>query len=347
MLISELKSLLDAQKEPSFRFKQITSAIFTQFVTNFSDITNISLSLRDILSQKFSAPNPLKVLHTLKGDQAEKVLFETPSGHLIEAVKLSYKATSDRGAHTALCLSTQSGCAMGCTFCATGNIGFKQNLKSDEIIGQFQYFRQKGDSIDSLIFMGMGEPFANTDNLFDALRIFTDPNLIGLSPSRLSISTVGLIPGIERLIKEFPQINLTFSLHSPFDSQRSQIMPINKTFPIKDVFSSLNQYITATKNRVFIAYTLLRDFNDSPEHAYALAELIKQNPKTAYLYHVNLIRYNPCPSEVSFEKSEPEKIKAFQNILEQERISNTLRQDFGVEIDAACGQLYATYSQKK
>jgi 23S rRNA (adenine-C8)-methyltransferase len=348
MLLDDVTAYLEELHEPSFRIKQIRTAIYGQYVRNFTDITTLSLSLREALQAKFTAINPLKVLRTISGEQAEKVLFETPSGHLIEAVKLTYLPNRERtAAHTALCLSTQSGCAMGCQFCATGAIGFKQNLSADEITGQYLYFKQKGDPIDSLIFMGMGEPFANEANLFEALHTLTDPDLFALSPSRLSISTVGLIPGIRRLTAEYPQVNLTYSLHTPFDTQRAEIMPVNQTYPLKDVFTALNEYIKTTKNRVFLAYTLLKDVNDSPEHAAALAELIRAQKDTAYLYHVNLIRYNPCPSEVIFERAEPAKVKEFQATLDRLGIKNTLRQDFGVEIDAACGQLYASYSRKK
>ena len=348
MLITEISDYLQELHEPTFRLKQIRTALYTQYVRNFSEITTLSQSLRESLQSKFGPINPLKAIHTVTGTQAEKVLFETPSGHLIEAVKLTYLPNQERTeTHTALCISSQSGCAMGCQFCATGAIGFKQNLSADEIAGQYLYFKQKGDSIDSIIFMGMGEPFANENNLFDALHLLTSPEHYDLSPHRLSISTVGLIPGIQRLTKEYPQINLTYSLHSPFDEQRSQIMPVNQTYPIRDVFAALNEYITATKNRCFIAYTLLKDVNDSVEHAQALANLIKFQKNTAYLYHVNLIRYNPCPSQVIFERAEPNQVKFFQDTLKKLGVKNTLRQDFGVEIDAACGQLYASYSRKQ
>lgn len=348
MLINDVQDHLQEIGEPQFRIKQIRTAIFTQYVQNFTDITTLSLSLREKLQEKFGAVNPLKVVHTIAGSQAEKVLFETPSGHLIEAVKLTYLPNSERKTtHTALCVSSQSGCAMGCQFCATGAIGFKQSLSADEIVGQYLYFKQKGDPIDSLIFMGMGEPFANENNLFEALHLLTDHDCFALSPSRLSISTVGLVPGIQRLTSEFPQINLTYSLHSPFDEQRSLLMPVNQTYPLRTVFSALNEYIKSTKNRVFIAYTLLKNVNDSEEHAQALAELIKTQRDTAYLYHVNVIRYNPCPSEVIFERAEPDKVKTFQAVLNRLGVKNTLRQDFGVEIDAACGQLYASYAKKE
>lgn len=348
VLINDIENYLLEIGEPQFRIKQIRTAIFTQYLKDFTGITTLALPLRQKLQDKFGSINPLKPLHTVTGDQAEKVLFETASGHLIESVKLTYLPNKDRtSTHTALCISTQSGCTMGCQFCATGAIGFKQNLSTDEIVGQYLYFKQKGDPIDSIIFMGMGEPFANENNLFEALHLFADPNYFALSPSRLSISTVGIIPGIQRLTQEFPQINLTYSLHSPFDDQRSQLMPVNQTFPIKNVFSALNEYIKTTKNRVFIAYTLLKDVNDSEEHAQALADLIRNQKDTAYLYHVNVIRYNPCPSQVIFASAEPENVKAFQTTLNRLGIKNTLRQDFGVEIDAACGQLYASYSKKK
>ena len=347
MLVNDIENYLQELGEPQFRLKQIRTAIFSQYIKDFTDITTFSLPLRQKLQDKFGSINPLKAVHTVSGTQAEKVLFETTSGHLIEAVKLTYLPNSERKAiHTALCVSSQSGCAMGCQFCATGAIGFKQNLSADEIVGQYLYFKQKGDSIDSLIFMGMGEPLANESNLFAALHLLTDPNSFALSPSRLSISTVGLVPGIERLTQEFPQINLTYSLHSPFDDQRSHLMPVNQTYPLRTVFSALNEYIKSTKNRVFVAYTLLKDVNDSEEHAIALAELIRAQRDTANLFHVNVIRYNPCPSEVIFERAEPEKVKLFQATLNRLGIKNTLRQDFGVEIDAACGQLYASYARK-
>jgi len=347
MFATDLQNYLSEIKEPSFRFKQIREAIYHQNVKDFSDITNISLNLRTNLTEKFKYINPLKVVHTVSGDQADKVLFETPSGNLIEAVKLTYLPNDERKeTHNALCLSSQSGCAMGCKFCATGAIGFKQNLSSDEIVGQFQYFRQRGDKIDSVIFMGMGEPFANSDNLFEALTILTSPDYFGLSDRHISISTVGLVPGIIRLGKEFPQINLAFSLHTPFDDQRTQIMPVNQSYPINQVFSALDEYIYTTKNKVFIAYTLLKDTNDSEDHALALAKLINRNKDTSYLYHVNLIRYNPCPSEVIYERANTESVKKFQNNLDLLRVKNTLRQDFGVNIDAACGQLYASYAKK-
>jgi len=344
VLITDLSNYLETLGEPKFRLKQIQEAIYKQFKKDFSDITNLSLPLRQNLSLKFPSITGLTHLHTLTGKQAEKVLFKTAEGNLIESVKLTYNPNKERSeTHTSLCISTQSGCAMKCQFCATGAIGFKQNLSADEIVGQYLFFKQKGDNIDSIIFMGMGEPFANIPNVFESLKIFTSKDIIGLSPQRLSISTVGVIPGIEKLTAEYPQTNLTFSLHSPFDDERSTIMPINKAYPILKVFDALDKYIQTTKNRVFIAYTLLDGVNDSEKHAEELVKIIKSRAHTSYLYHVNLIRYNPCPSETQYEKSKPENIKAFQDVLEKNNISNTLRQDFGTDIDAACGQLYATY----
>ena len=331
-----ITEILTDLKQPGFRATQINEAIYQKGLQSYNDITNLPLNLREALVTKLGPILTLKVLHSSAGDQAEKILFQTPSGHLIESVLLKYKG------HTALCLSSQSGCPLGCQFCATGAVGFKKNLETDEILDQYLYFLQLGVHIDSLIFMGMGEPFLNIDNLFPALKIFTDPKLIGLSPRRLSISTVGIVPGIQKLTAEYPNINLAFSLHTPFPEERSTLMPVNKTYPVSDVFAALDQYIYTTKNKVFVAYTLLKGYNDDKKHADELVKLLRSR-RDAYLYHVNLIRYNPCPSKVIFERSDPNTIKSFQDVLTDNHISNTLRQDFGVNIDAACGQLYAEY----
>ena len=201
------------------------------------------------------------------------------------------------------CISSQCGCNFGCKFCATGDIGLKRNLTSDEITDQILYFHLQGHSIDSISFMGMGEALANVQ-VFDALNVLTDPALFALSPRRLSISTIGIIPNIKKLTQNYPQVNLTFSLHSPFNEQRSELMPINERYPLSDVMDTLDEHIRVTSRKVYIAYIMLHGVNDSIEHAKEVVNLLRGRYRSGNLYHVNIIRYNPTvSSRMRFEEA--------------------------------------------
>jgi 23S rRNA (adenine-C8)-methyltransferase len=189
--------------------------------------------------------------------------------------------------------------------------------------------------------MGMGEPFSNPINVFESLEVFTNPNKIGMGQRKISISTVGIIPGIEKLTQTYPQINLAFSLHSPFPDQRLQLMPITKAYSIDQVFTCLDERMKLNNHKIFIAYVLLAGINDSVEHARALAQLITANQHRQRLLHVNLIRYNPGNSKTVYQRPNKVTINTFKDILTKSGVKNTLRQDFGVNIDAACGQLAA------
>jgi 23S rRNA (adenine-C8)-methyltransferase len=337
-----IKNLLLELKEPNYRMRQITDAIYQKNSKSYSEISTIPLELRSKLQEKLGGLLSISKVGEVKDSQAHKILFTTRDGYKFESVKLTYLPTKDRPKpHVALCVSCQSGCALNCSFCATGAIGFKKNLTIDEITDQFLYFRQLGEQIDSIIFMGMGEPFENPVNVFGALDTLSNPNIFNFSLYRISISTIGVIRGIKKLTAEYPQVNLAFSLHSPFSEQRTQIMPVNERYPMDLVLQAVHNYVKTTNNKVFISYLLLGGVNDSKDHAHALAEIIKATGKLAYLYHVNLIRYNPGPCRVKYNRSSPDAIRIFQNILNREKVNNTLRQDFGVNIDAACGQLWA------
>jgi len=328
---------------PRYTLDQITTAIYKDGVTDYMEMKNVPLSLRQKLKEELGDVLSLKVVQEIKSDQVHKVLFETKDGERIETVRMLFHP--EDGVHESLCISSQSGCNLGCKFCATGAIGFKKNLSAEEISDQILFFRSSEYKTGSISFMGMGEPFANP-NLFDALKLITDPKLMGISPRRLSVSTVGLIPGIRRLTKEFPQVNLAFSLHSPFHDQRSELMPITKVYPVSLVFQALDDHVKITNKKVFIAYVLLKGVNDSDEHAKELIKLIKARGKLGYLYHVNLIRYHPGPTIVEYQAPEKSKVVKFMNTLLREKVNCTLRQSFGVNIDAACGQLYAKYQKK-
>ncbi|MFC5405382.1 Cfr family 23S rRNA (adenine(2503)-C(8))-methyltransferase [Cohnella soli] len=331
-----IRRMLSELKQPEYRYAQMMDAIFKQNVGEYERMTILPKSLRDELS-RLLGPNVCSIVPVkeLTSKQVSKVLFAIEGGERVEAVRLTY----ERG-WKSYCISTQCGCGFGCKFCATGTIGLKRNLTADEITDQLLYFRLNGHALDSVSFMGMGEALANP-YIFDAMTILTDPHLFGLGHRRITISTIGLLPGIDKLTREFPQVNLTFSLHSPFDDQRSELMPINDRFPIRDVLKALDQHIRLTGRKVYIAYILLRGVNDTTEHAEAVAELLRGRGPVDHLYHVNLIPFNSTEvTPDSYRQSDLDRIKAFVRILKSKGIGITVRTQFGSDINAACGQLY-------
>jgi 23S rRNA (adenine-C8)-methyltransferase len=289
----------------------------------------------------------LKKISEVRANQAHKILFETKDGYRLETVRMVFKPSKERKKeHFSLCISSQSGCALGCKFCATGAIGLKKNLSAEEIVGQVLYFKQRGLKIGNISFMGMGEPFANEDNFFKSLEILTNPKMMGIGSRRISVSTVGIIPGIKRLTKQYPQVNLAFSLHTPFPKQRREMMPITRKYPIEEVMTVIDEHVRKTKRKVFIAYALFSHLNDSTKHAEALAKLVKSRKKS-YLYPVNLIRCNPSPLDSRFRRPTVARVNKFREILAKMKVKHTLRQSFGSNVNAACGQLHAGYSPTK
>ncbi len=342
--LETIKTLLETGNYPKFRFEQIKEAIFSAKISRYSQISNLPKDLKEqIINTLGDDILTLKFVHETRGQQAHKVLFETRDGHQIESVRLSYKLKS--GIHHSLCISTQSGCALGCLFCATGAIGFRKNLTADEILDQVLYFQKNGLPVDSIIFMGMGEPFSNPDNTFAAIDLMTNKDLLGISPRHLSISTVGIVPGIERLTRNYPNVNLAFSLHNPFNDERVKLMPVTNAYPIEKVMAAIDQHLAVTNRKVFLAYILLKDVNDSVRHATALADLVRATPDRLRLLHVNLIRYNSGNTLTTFQKPTNSVVEKFQAVLTQNKIHHTMRQDFGTDINAACGQLAANYKK--
>jgi len=332
----KIQHILAKLKQPAYRFQQIADAIFKQKIGEYDKMTILPKGIRNELIKNLGE-HVLNLTPVIQktSRQVNKVLFSIEGGERIEAVQLSY----ERG-WKSYCISSQCGCGFGCRFCATGTIGLKRNLTADEITDQLLYFHLNGHALDSVSFMGMGEALANP-NIFDSLMNLTDPRTFGLGHRRITVSTIGIVPGINRLTKEFPQVNLTFSLHSPFDEQRSELMPINNRFPLHDVMNKLDQHIRVTGRKVYIAYILLRGENDSIEHAEAIAVLIKNRGSWEHLYHVNLIPYNSTDvTPESFHQSDKDRVQKFVSILKSKGIKVTVRTQFGTDIDAACGQLY-------
>ncbi|GAA4850904.1 Cfr family 23S rRNA (adenine(2503)-C(8))-methyltransferase [Paenibacillus vulneris] len=331
-----IQHILTEWKQPAYRFQQITDAIFKQRIGEYDRMTVLPKRIRnDFIMELGEHVLNLTPVMQKTSSQVNKVLFAIEGGERVEAVQLSY----ERG-WKSYCISSQCGCGYGCRFCATGTIGLKRNLTADEITDQLLYFHLNGQALDSVSFMGMGEALANP-NIFDALKLLTDSRIFGLGHRRITVSTIGIMPGIDRLTQEFPQVNLTFSLHSPFDEQRSELMPINHRFPLHDVMNKLDQHIRTTGRKVYIAYILLRGENDSTEHAEAIAALLKNRGSWEHLYHVNLIPYNATDvTPESFHPSDKDRVQRFVKILKSRGIHVTVRTQFGTDIQAACGQLY-------
>lgn len=321
-----------------YRYQQVLEAVFHRNILQFSGMAALPSSLRAGLATQFGdrllALQSVRRSHTA---QADKRLFALNDGRHIEAVALYYRA----GWHS-FCLSTQAGCGFGCRFCATAAMRLQRNLSADEICDQALYFRWLGLPLDSISFMGMGEALANP-NLFTALDCLTDPRLFALSPRRLTVSTIGLPAGIQRLSYEHPQVNLTFSLHSPFDEQRSQIIPLNRKYPIAEVMDCLDAHTARTHRKVYIAYLLLEGVNDSRQHAAALAALLQARGRHTRLFHVNLLRHNANTFAAErFARPSEAHIAQFRSWLEQAGLKVTVRSSFGDTIQAACGQLHAS-----
>ncbi|RED59313.1 Cfr family 23S rRNA (adenine(2503)-C(8))-methyltransferase [Cohnella lupini] len=334
----KIRQIITSLKQPGYRYLQIIDAIFKQKIAEYDQMTMIPKILREELIKELgNRVSSITPVVEKKSNQVSKILFAIAGDERVETVRLSYK----RGWES-YCISSQCGCGFGCRFCATGTIGLKRNLTPDEITDQLLYFNLNGYPLDSVSFMGMGEALANP-HLFDALTILTDPQLFGLGHRRITVSTIGILPGIHRLMTDFPQVNLTFSLHSPFDDQRSELMPINNRFPLREVMKSLDNHIQHTGRKVYIAYILLKGITDTSEHAEAVADLLRGRGEWEHLYHVNLIPYNSTDeTPQSYGQSDRNSVATFVRILQAKGINVTVRTQFGTDIDAACGQLYGS-----
>lgn len=328
-----IRRILDDLGCREYRFGQVLNAVFKQKAQRYADIKQLPAEVRRALTTALGENTVgfTSAVHSVS-KQTDKSLFTLPDGCATETVSLEY-----RKGWNSFCVSSQCGCACGCKFCATGGMGFKRNLTADEITDQLLYFLQAGKTLDSVSFMGMGEPLLNP-NTFEALRVLTDRKLFGLSQRRLTLSTVGIAPEIVRMTTEFPNVNLAFSLHAPTDELRRAVMPMNDKYNISDVFDALDRHIATTNRRVFLAYVMLRGVNDGDAEARALCELLNEHRRYKPLYRVDLIPYNRT-SKIGFAPSDRSRIIKFRNILARAGVNASVRTQFGSDIDAACGQL--------
>lgn len=329
--IKNITDLLQQLHQPVYRLTQIKTAIYQNHIFDYELMSGLPLILRQALKTRLGPVLSLTKITESKGTQAAKILFETNDNHPLESV-ITFN-------HPFVCLSSMSGCNLGCKFCSTGSMGLRKKLTVDEIIDQILYFEANYNFHGHITFMGMGEPLLNCEAVFPALKILI--NDLKYSQRKISLSTVGIIPGIQQLTREFPQINLALSLHSAIDQERQKLMPVNQLYPLNQVMASINDYLALTKRKVFLAYLLLNKINDSSKHAQALVNLIKAQGKFSYLYHVNLIQYHNSISNSSFKRSSLETLTVFSQYLTKHKVPHTIRKSFGEDIQAACGQLYA------
>ena len=350
----ELEKQLTEWNEPTYRAKQIWQGLYQHLYDSTDQFSNIPKSLREKLSQNVVF-SPFKVKTFLDSSDGftRKTLFELPDGNLIEAVLMRYGDPADnpqikapapnsenlRGAKNrrTLCISTQAGCAMGCVFCATGQMGFKRHLSSGEIIAQVLYYarmlKEENQVVTNIVLMGMGEPFHNYDNTIEAIDRLNDPQGFNFGARRFTISTVGLVPQIKRFADEKRQVNLAISLHAADDDSRVAMLPVNKKYNIEEVIAACKYYVEKTHRRITFEWALINGVNDSPEVAQKLAARLK-----GLLCHVNAIPLNPTMG-YNGQATSRERAAKFKESLEQAGVPCTIRMRRGIDIAAGCGQL--------
>ncbi|HXW50908.1 MAG TPA: 23S rRNA (adenine(2503)-C(2))-methyltransferase RlmN [Candidatus Acidoferrales bacterium] len=326
---SDLHAALGLQP---FRQRQIYRAATKELHADPGTISVLPRELRERLATDLPlASIGLATQETSRDGQTTKFLFDLRGGNQVEAVLMRHRA-----GRTTACISSQAGCALRCDFCATGQGGFSRNLSAVEIFDQVVFLarhtRAEERALTNVVFMGMGEPFLNYDAVMDAVALLNDPQGFGLGARRMTISTAGVVPGIERFTSEDIQVNLAISLHAADDELRTRLMPINKKWPIAKLMTAVQAYVTRTRRKVFYEYLMLADVNDRPDDARRLADLLG-----GPLHHVNLIPYNA--TDAAYQRSALPRIRRFSELLQERGVPTTIRHTMGDDIAAACGQL--------
>ena len=326
--LEELKKEMIELGEKPFRAEQIFKWIHQEKVKTFEEMTNLSLELRKKLEENYTMCN-YKILKKQESkDGTIKYLFDVLDGNAIETVLMRYHHGNS------ICVSSQIGCKMGCKFCASTGINFIRSLTSGEIVEQIIAVEQDtGEKISNVVFMGIGEPFDNYDNVVNAIKIINNPKGLSIGARHISISTSGIVPKINQLAEENIQCTLSISLHATSNEKRSSMMPVNNAYPIEELMKACKEYIKKTNRRISFEYALAKDNNDNLQDAKELVKLLK-----GMLCHVNLIPINKIENG-KFDKSSNENIMKFRDYLNDHGIVATIRRELGSDIDAACGQL--------
>lgn len=338
MEIEKIEEYLRENKFPAYRTNQIKKAIYKDGISSFLEVSTLPKDVREKMNKeiKILPFTPIKILKSLDG-KSKKALLKLCDSKKLETVLISPKPDV-----WSACVSSQVGCPMGCLFCATGKRGFERNLTHNEIIGQVLFWKQymrenkiKG-IFSNIVYMGMGEPFLNWNEVEKSIRDLINPELFGFSSRGISVSTVGVPRGIEKMAKAFPQVNLAISLHFGNNEKRSKYIPINKAYDPDALKKSITAYFKKTRRKIFLEYIMLDGINDSLDDADNLINFVK-SIENSYLLHVNLIKYNE--SGGNFVSSYGMAIRKFRDYLESKKVSVTIRKSLGEDIQGACGQL--------
>lgn len=330
MNLSRLSSIL--QFEPKYRFVQVNKAIWQDFISHWAEVSSLPKILRERLESECPLEIKAEINKGASRNKSVKALIVLRDGEAIETVLIRQKDKRNT-----VCVSSQVGCPLACEFCATGNFGFRRNLEAEEIVEQVVFWsrylkaEKKGEKVDNIVFMGMGEPFLNYAEFIKAVKFLNNPETLNIGSRRMSVSTAGIIEGIKRLAGEKLQINLAISLHVADDNIRRSLMPIAAKYNLHEIIKAVDNYIAKTGRRVMFEYLMIKGVNDSDKDALNLIKIMKKP-----LYIVNLIPYN---STGRFQPAKKERIENFRKILEKAGVAVTVRLSFGADINAACGQL--------
>jgi 23S rRNA (adenine2503-C2)-methyltransferase len=341
---NELEDHLKSLGAEPYRAKQILDSIYKKLAGSFAEIKGLPAVLSKRLSMDISFSHLSPRIDLLSSDKwTRKILFDLPDGSQVETVLMGYEK------RRTVCISTQAGCGLGCTFCATGQAGLQRNITAGEIVEQVLFFERilKNDipspsgrvreGLTNIVMMGMGEPFVNYNEVMKAIEILTSPDEYNFGARRITVSTVGIVPMINKFAEEHSQVNLAVSLHAASNKLRESMLPINKKYPLEELIPACRNYTEITHRRISFEWALIDSVNDTPEQANSLAKLIK-----GMLCHVNLIPLNPT-EEYNGKESNTKNIQKFRAVLDRHGIPNTLRLRRGIDIHAGCGQLRQAY----
>ncbi len=335
--LREMQQLAERMEEKTFRGKQLFQWVHGHQVSSWDEMSNLSVKFREKLAEEFVL-NPLHIekKQLSKKKDTAKYLFKLPDGNYIESVWMKYHHGNS------VCISSQVGCRMGCTFCASTLSGLARNLSAGEMLSQiYEIQRETGERVSNVIVMGMGEPLDNYDNLIRFVKLLSDQDGIRISQRNITVSTCGLVDGIRKLMKEKLQITLAISLHAPNDDIRQQTMPVARRYSMDELLLACRDYFQETKRRITFEYSMIRGVNDSAEQAVELAGRLR-----GLNCHINLIPLNEV-KERSCSRSRQTDIERFKKILEKQGMNVTIRREMGSDIDAACGQLRQNYMNEE